>query len=55
MSHPSEDEVAVRTAAVDPLPSGVTQTRRFAGTWSLIWSPEARRWLLDRADIAAVA
>ena len=46
-------EVLVQLTAVDSRPGGGTITRRFKGTWSLIWSAEKRRWLLDKASIQA--
>lgn len=49
---PTKDEVTVRFRAVDRTATDGRVTRRFAGTWSLIWSPDERRWLLDRASIA---
>ena len=47
------DEVLVTLTATDRTPSGGTVSRRFGGSWSLVWSPTARRWLLDRAAISA--
>ena len=51
---PAEHQVAVTLTATDELPSGERITRRFAGIWELIWLPDARQWLLDRAQIAEV-
>ena len=48
------DEVAVDLTATDRAPGGGTITRRFTGTWAVVWSPADRRWLLDKAQIAAV-
>ena len=47
------DDVAIDLTATDRAPGGGTVTRRFTGTWTLVWSPAERRWLLDTAQIAA--
>lgn len=44
------DAVVVTITVVDRLPTGGTVTRRFGGTWFLVWSPSRLHWLLDRAD-----
>lgn len=44
-------EVLIRLTATDSRPGGGTVTQRFTGAWSLIWSAEKRRWLLDTASI----
>lgn len=49
------DVVAVRLRATDSTAGGGTVTRTFAGVWHLIWSPDQRRWLLDRAEIRLVS
>lgn len=46
-------EVRVALTVTDNQPGGGTVTRRFRGTWTLVWSAEQRRWLLDRAQIQA--
>ena len=51
-SGPAPNVVAVDLSATDRVPGGGTVTRRFTGTWTVIWSPEARRWLLEKAQIA---
>ena len=45
------NEVLVQLAATDARPGGGTITRRFKGTWTLVWSAEKKRWLLDTASI----
>ena len=44
-------EVQILLTAVDRRPGGGTVTQRFKGTWTLVWSAEQMRWLLDRASI----
>lgn len=44
-------EVLVELTATDSRPGGGTITRKFKGSWTLIWSAEKKRWLLDRASI----
>jgi hypothetical protein len=44
-------EVLVRLTATDSRPGGGIVTRRFRGAWTLIWSAERKRWLLDKASI----
>ena len=45
--------MGVELTAVDQTEAGRV-TRRYKGTWSLVWSPMASQWLLDSADIALV-
>jgi hypothetical protein len=45
------NEVGVVLTSVDTRPGGGTVTQRFTGTWTLIWSPDQKRWLLDKASI----
>jgi hypothetical protein len=47
-------EVLIDLKATDRQPGGGTVTRRFRGAWSLVWSGEQKRWLLDRAKIEQV-
>ena len=42
--------VGVELTAVDRTQAGAV-TRRYRGTWSLVWSSAASQWLLDRAEI----
>ncbi len=49
---PTPNQVEIDLTATDPAPDGETVERRFAGTWTLVWSPTERRWLLDEAQIA---
>jgi len=44
-------EVLVQLTATDSRPGGGTVTRRYKGSWTLIWSGEQKRWLLDKASI----
>ena len=44
-------EVAIQLTVTDRRPGGGTVTQRFKGTWTLIWSAEKKRWLLDKASI----
>ena len=46
-------EVQILLTATDTRPGGGTVTRQFKGTWTLIWSGERQRWLLDKASIQA--
>jgi hypothetical protein len=48
---PTQNEVQIELTSVDARPGGGTVTRKFRGTWTLIWSAEQRRWLLDKARI----
>jgi hypothetical protein len=48
---PSEVQILLTTT--DTRPGGETVTRKFKGTWTLIWSGERQRWLLDKASIQA--
>ena len=50
---PTPSDVLVQLTATDTRPGGGTVTRRFKGTWTLIWSPEKKRWLLVKASIQA--
>lgn len=45
------NEVQVELTATDRRPGGGTLTRRFRGTWTVIWSAEQKRWLLDSPSI----
>ena len=47
------NEVLIQLTATDTRPGGGIITRRFTGSWTLIWSPEQQRWLLDKAAIQA--
>lgn len=47
------NEVQIRLTSVDSRPGGGTVTQRFTGTWTLIWSAEQKRWLLDTPNIRA--
>jgi len=47
------NEVLIDLTATDSRPGGGTVTRRFKGAWTVIWSPEKKRWLLDKASIQA--
>jgi hypothetical protein len=46
---PTPTEVLIDLRATDRQPGGGTVTRRFRGSWTLVWSAEKKRWLLDRA------
>lgn len=46
-------EVRILLTATDSTPGGGSVTRRFRGSWTLVWSAEQKRWLLDRARIEA--
>jgi hypothetical protein len=46
-------EVLIELTATDSRPGGGTVTRRFRGAWTLIWSADQKRWLLDKARIEA--
>jgi hypothetical protein len=45
------NEVLIQLTATDTQPGGGTVTRRFTGAWTLVWSAEHKRWLLDSATI----
>lgn len=45
------NEVLIQLTATDTRPGGGTVTRRFTGAWTLVWSAEHKRWLLDSATI----
>ena len=47
-------EVLIELAATDTRPGGGTVTRKFRGSWTLVWSSDQKRWLLDHARIEAV-
>jgi hypothetical protein len=47
------NEVQIKLTSVDSRPGGGAVTQRFTGTWTLIWSAEQKRWLLDKASIRA--
>ncbi|MGE3909927.1 MAG: hypothetical protein AB7K36_11270 [Chloroflexota bacterium] len=44
-------EVLIELTATDRQPNGINVTRRFRGAWTLIWSADQKRWLLDHARI----
>lgn len=46
------NQVTIDLTATDRAPGGGTVTKRFTGTWTVVWSPADRRWLLDKAQIA---
>ncbi|MGE5141300.1 MAG: hypothetical protein ACM3JD_17670 [Rudaea sp.] len=48
-----DGSVAVDLTSVDQTPAGQV-TRRFRGTWTLVWSDAAKQWLLDRGLIGPV-
>jgi len=48
------ERIEIVLTATDRAPNGGTVTKRFAGTWTLVWSADERRWLLDTANIAAL-
>jgi hypothetical protein len=48
---PTPSEVLIDLTATDARPDGGTVRRRFRGAWTLIWSAEQKRWLLDQARI----
>jgi hypothetical protein len=45
------NEVHILLTATDSTPGGGSVTRHFRGVWTLLWSGEQKRWLLDRARI----
>jgi hypothetical protein len=45
------NEVRIALTSVDAKAGGGTVTQRFTGTWTLVWSAEQKRWLLDKASI----
>lgn len=45
------NEVAIVLTAVDARQGGGTVTRKFKGAWTLEWSADKKRWLLDKARI----
>ena len=47
------NEVQITLTSVDSQPGGGTKTQRFQGTWTLVWSADQKRWLLDKASIRA--
>jgi hypothetical protein len=51
---PTPTEVLIDLRSTDRQPGGGTVTHRFRGSWTLIWSGEQQRWLLDRARIEQV-
>jgi hypothetical protein len=51
---PTPNVVQIELTAVDARPGGGTVTQKFRGSWTLVWSGEQKRWLLDRARIEAV-
>lgn len=48
------DRVQVELDATDLEPSGAEVTRRFSGSWRLVWSPELPGWLLTDPQIQPV-
>ena len=48
----SPTEVLIVLTATDTRPGGGTVTHRFRGAWTLVWSADQKRWLLDKASIA---
>lgn len=48
-----DGRVGVELSSVDDTQAGRV-TRRYRGTWSLVWSSDASQWLLDAAEIAAL-
>jgi hypothetical protein len=44
-------EVLIELTGTDRRPGGGTVRWRYTGSWTLIWSDEQRRWLLDKATI----
>jgi hypothetical protein len=44
-------DVLIELTAVDRRAGGGTVMQRFRGSWTLVWSGEQKRWLLDRARI----
>lgn len=49
------NEVLIQLTATDARPGGGTATRRFRGAWTLVWSADQKRWLLDTARIEPVS
>jgi hypothetical protein len=47
-------EVLIDLKSTDRQPGGGTVTRRFKGSWTVIWSADQKRWLLDKARIEQV-
>lgn len=48
-------EVTIDLRSTDRQAGGGTVTHRFRGSWTLVWSGEQKRWLLDRARIEQVS
>lgn len=46
--------VSVALTATDATPEGGQVTRRFAGTWRMVWDPARPGWALDAANITPV-
>jgi len=46
------NDVQIKLTSVDARPGGGTATQRFKGTWTLVWSADQKRWLLDKASIS---
>jgi hypothetical protein len=51
---PTPNVVLIELTAVDARPGGGTVTQKFRGSWTVVWSGEQKRWLLDRAQISPV-
>ncbi|GIW09752.1 MAG: hypothetical protein K6U89_04420 [Chloroflexi bacterium] len=50
---PGQNAATVNLTVTERTPSGQS-TRRFRGRWNLIWSSQARQWLLHEAQISEV-
>ena len=50
---PVPTEVLIELTATDTRPGGGAVTRTYRGAWTLVWSSDQKRWLLDRARIEA--
>lgn len=48
-------EVLIDLRSTDQQPGGGTVTRRFRGAWTVVWSADQKRWLLDTAMIEQVS
>jgi hypothetical protein len=48
-------EVLIDLTSTDLQPGGGTISHRFRGTWTVIWSVDEKRWLLDNARIEQVS
>lgn len=52
---PTPSEVLIDLKSTDRQPGGGTVTHRFRGSWTVIWSADQKRWLLDKARIEQVS